>query len=181
MLFNWDATFEFFFQKNKTMKHFASSTRLLLSCPCCHIGQINPVEYRSGINLNAPIGLFDFDSNNEYSQSIINLIENGTINQISIVGNYDCVMLKHSLESNDQTFEFKYQSKLKALQKSNDTPLKIIKRICEKNYKSIYENQELGNLILQRKININIELISKKNKQTLINYTPNDGIYNTAP
>ncbi|MEY2898161.1 MAG: hypothetical protein RL138_214 [Bacteroidota bacterium] len=163
------------------MKHLAPSPRLVLSCPCCNIGQINPDEYRSGIHLNAPIGLFDFNSDNAYTQSVINLIENGIIKQISIIGNYDCAMLKNSLESNEHSFEFKYQSKIKALQKRNDTPLKLIKRICEKAYKGIHEHQQLGKLIQQKSIKINIELIAKKNKLTLINYYPNVGIYNTAP
>ncbi len=163
------------------MKQLAPSSRLVLSCPCCNIGQLNPDEYRSGINLNAPIGLFDFNSDNAYSQSIVNLIENGIIKQISILGNYDCAMLKNALTASDESFEFKYQSKIKALQKRNDTPLKLIKRICEKVYKDIHEQQQLGKLIQQKKIKINIELISKKNKLTLINYYPNVGIYNTAP
>ncbi len=151
--------------------------RLILSCPCCQIGKINPGQYRDSLTLNAPLGLFDFSDNNEYYQSFSNAIEEELINEIIIFGNCDCLMLKKALEFSNVDQSFYFQSKISGLQKQNDTPLKIIKRISEATIKSIYKNAYLRALIQQNDVSINIELISSKKNQTLINYSPNVGIH----
>ncbi len=155
-----------------------SVNRIVLTCPCCQVSKLDAAQYPYDIFLTAPAAIFNF-ADTVYSESLLKLIATTPITEITFIGNSDCMMIQHTLNKEVEQYEFKFQHKIRAIQKLNDSPLKLIKRICENGFKELKNHPELSAKIEQKRIELSIELVSTKNFQSLINYHPNLSIQNS--